>query len=450
MVPASCPGEPAIATVDLWYLIIGALLLLMGLMGTIWNQLPLSPAMLYLPIGYALGPSGAALVALDPFANAGLLTLLTEIALLISLFTVGLKLRVPLTDPIWMLPLRLGVFGMIVTSGLIALAGFYLFKLPPAIAVLLGAILSPTDPVLASDVQINDVGDRDRLRFSLSGEGGLNDGTAYPVVMIGLFLLGIDEARGYGEPDGALLRSLWGIVAGFGAGWMMGRGVVRLALHLRQRYHKALGMEEFLTIGLIAVSYGVAHLIEGVGFIAVFASGVAMRHMEHQVSGAAPPAQVIGAVTTGDEPAVATHPKKAPAYMAETILGFNQQLEHIAEFVMVLLLGIMLSGSGFSTEGFMVAALLLLLVRPLATSLSLLGARVGPTQRRLIGWFGIRGIGSLYYLLFVLQYPWPLEQKQRLVAMVLSAVAVSVLLHGVSATPLMDHYQRRRHARMDE
>lgn len=422
----------------------------MGLMGTIWHQLPLSPAMLYLPIGYALGPSGASLVALDPFSNAGILTLLTEIALLISLFTVGLKLRVPLSDPIWMLPLRLGIIGMLLTAGLVAVIGVYLLKLPLAIAVLLGAILSPTDPVLASDVQINDVGDRDRLRFSLSGEGGLNDGTAYPVVMVGLYLLGVDEGRSYGDPQGALLHSLWGIVAGFGTGWFMGRAVVRLALHLRQRYHQALGMDEFLTIGLIAVSYGVAHLIEGVGFIAVFAAGVAMRRIEHQASGAAMPDKVIGAVTTGEEPAVATHPQKAPAYMAETVLSFNQQLEHIAEFVMVLLLGIMLSESGFSLDGLVVAALLLLVVRPLAVNLSLLGARVGRSQRWLVGWFGIRGIGSLYYLVFVLQYQWPMEQKHRLVPMVLSAVALSVLLHGISATPLMERYHRRRHTRMDE
>jgi NhaP-type Na+/H+ or K+/H+ antiporter len=378
-----------------------------------------------------------------------LLTLLTEIALLISLFTVGLKLRVPLSDSIWLLPLRLGVIGMLITSLLIACMAVVLLKLPLAIAVLLGAILSPTDPVLASDVQINDVGDRDRLRFSLSGEGGLNDGTAYPVVMSGLFLLGVREAHDYGGPQ-VILHAAWGIAAGFGSGWMMGRAVVRLVLHLRQRYHQALGMEEFLTIGLIAVSYGVAHLIEGVGFIAVFAAGVAMRRIEHQASGATSPAKVIGSIPADNEPAIATHPHKGPAYMAETVLGFNQQLEHIAEFVMVLLLGILLSGSGFSREGFAVAAFLLLFVRPLSVNLSLLGAHVGKTQRWLMGWFGIRGIGSLYYLVFVLQYAWPMEHKQRLVSMVLTAVTLSILLHGISATPLMDRYHRRRLPRGDE
>lgn len=415
----------------------------MGLLGSIWQRLPLSPAMLYLPIGFVLGPSGVALVSLDPYGNATLLTLLTEIALLISLFTVGLKLRVPLSDSIWRLPLQLGVTGMLLTVALVAFAGIVLLQLPPAVAVLLGAILAPTDPVLASDVQIRESGDHDRLRFSLSGEGGLNDGTAYPVVMFGLALLGVPEAADY-RLLSAVPYAIWGIAAGLVSGWLLSRGVVRLALHLRQRYHRTLGMEEFLTLGLIAAAYGVAHLIHGVGFIAVFAAGVAMRRIEHQASGPVQPAEVIGAVPAGNAPAVATHPKRAPAYMAETILSFNQQLEHIAEFVMVLLLGVMLSGAGFSREGVLIAAVLLLVVRPVAVNLSLLGARVRRSQRWLMGWFGIRGIGSLYYLMFALQYDWPQDIKQRLVSLVLTAVTISILLHGISATPLMDRYRQGR------
>lgn len=415
----------------------------MGLMGSVVQRLPLSPAMFYLAIGFALGPSGVGLVMLDPHRNAPLLTLLTEIALLISLFAVGLKLRVHLSDRIWRLPFRLGVLGMLVTSGLVACIGAYLLHLPWGIAVLLGAILSPTDPVLASDVQIKDAGDRDRIRFSLSGEGGLNDGTAYPVVMFGLFLLGVQEAAGFGSPL-ALLHVAWGLGAGLACGWLMGRALFSLVLYLRENFRQALGMEEFLTLGLIAVTYGVAHVIHGVGFVAVFAAGVAMRRVEHEASGQAEPAAVIGSVQAGDEPAVATDPKKAPAYMTETVLGFNQQLEHIAEFVLVLLVGIMLSTLGFSGEGVLVGALLLLVVRPLSVLVSLFRERVSRLQGLLMAWFGIRGIGSLYYLMFALQYEWPIEYKQRMVSMVLTAVAISVLVHGISATPLMDHYYARR------
>jgi sodium/hydrogen antiporter len=436
-------GEPQIDTVTIWYLIIGALLILMGLSGSVLKRLPLSPAMLYLAIGFALGPSGIALVTLDPYHDAHWLTQLTEVALLISLFSVGLRLRVAVNDPMWRLPVQLGVSGMLVTIALLACANFFLVGLSLGGAVLLAAMLAPTDPVLASDVQIQDVGDRDRIRFSMSGEGGLNDGTTYPFVMLGLYLLGAPGTEIYGG-RWAIPFMLWGVAGGLLSGWLLGRGVVALALYLRRRYRQALGMEEFFTLGLIALSYGVAHLIHGIGFVAVFAAGVAMRDIEHRSSGETGPKSVLGAVPPDAEATVAVHPSKGAAYMAETVLGFNQQLEHIAEFVMVLLLGIMLSATGFSFEGVLVAALLLVVIRPVAAAIALAGQHATRMQRWLVAWFGIRGIGSFYYLVFALQYPWQDDLKQRLVPLVLTVLAVSVLAHGVTATPLMEHYYRLR------
>jgi NhaP-type Na+/H+ or K+/H+ antiporter len=443
------PGGNQIDTVTIWFLIIGSLLVLMGLMGSVLQRLPLSPAMLYLAIGFALGPSGAGLIDLDPKSNAPLLTLLSEIAVLISLFAVGLRLRVELADRIWWLPWRLGLLAMLITIGLLTGVGVYLLKLPLGAALLLAAILAPTDPVLASDVQIKDVGDRDRIRFSLSGEGGLNDGTTYPFIMAGLYLLGVQEAQAYSTPWWLAAHASWGIAAGLASGWMMGRIVVGLVLYLRENWHEALGMEEFLALGLIALSYGVSQLIHGIGFLAVFAAGVAMRRIEHSVSGAAAPAEVIGAIPVGDDAATATDPDKAPAYMAEVVLAFNQQLEHIVEFVMVLLLGIMLSGSGISAEGIVVAALLFFLIRPVSTIISLAGARVTRMQRRLLAWFGIRGIGSLYYLMFALQYWRHPDLTERFVSLVLTVVAVSILVHGISATPLMEQYYKHRDRRLE-
>jgi NhaP-type Na+/H+ or K+/H+ antiporter len=421
----------------------------MGLVGSVLQRLPLSPAMLYLAIGFALGPSGAGLIDLDPKSNAPLLTLLCEIALLISLFAVGLRLRVDLADRIWWLPLRLGVLAMLITIGLLTAVGVYVLKLPLGAALLLAAILAPTDPVLASDVQIKDVGDRDRIRFSLSGEGGLNDGTTYPFIMTGLYLLGVQEAQAYSTAGGLAAQASWGIVAGLTSGWLMGRIVVGLVLHLRENFHEALGMEEFLALGLIALSYGVSHLIHGIGFLAVFAAGVAMRRIEHSASGDTAPAEVIGSIPVGDDPVAATDPETAPAYMAEVVLAFNQQLEHIVEFVMVLLLGIMLSGSGISADGLVVAALLFVVIRPVSAMISLAGARVTHMQAHLMAWFGIRGIGSLYYLMFVLGYWRHPDLTDRFVSLVLTVVAVSILVHGISATPLMEHYYRHRDRRYE-
>jgi len=436
-------AEPQIDIVIVWYLIIGALLILMGLAGSVLKRLPLSPAILYLVIGFLLGPSGLRLVALDPYRDAHWLTRLSEIALLISLFAVGLRLRVATNDRIWRLPVRLGVLGMLATIALLACASFFLVGLALGAAILLAAILAPTDPVLASDVQIQDVGDRDRIRFSLSGEGGLNDGTAYPFVMLGLYLLGAPAGVGF-DGSAAFVVVPWSIAAGLGSGWLLGRSVMRIALYLRQHHHQALGMEEFLMLGLIALAYGIAHLLHGIGFLAVFAAGVALRRTEHEASGASAPDAVIGAVKPGHAAELAIDPSRGPAYMAETVLGFNRQLEHIAELAMVLLLGIMLSGSGISFEGLLIAALLLLVIRPLASAFALAGEWVSPVQRWLVAWFGIRGIGSFYYLMFALQFHWQDDLKRRFVPLVLTVVAVSVLVHGITATPLMEAYYRRR------
>jgi NhaP-type Na+/H+ or K+/H+ antiporter len=158
------------------------------------------------------------------------------------------------------------------------------------------------------------------------------------------------------------------------------------------------------------------------------------------------PNEVIGAVLVGDEASVATDPDKAPAYMAETVLGFNQQLEHIAEFAMVLLLGVILSGTGISLEGVFIAALLICIVRPVSVLAVLASTSIARSQRRLMAWFGIRGIGTLYWLMYALQYEWQPDLSDRFISTVLTVVAVSIVVHGISATPLMGAYHRRRAA----
>ncbi|SFI04164.1 sodium/proton antiporter, CPA1 family (TC 2.A.36) [Collimonas sp. OK307] len=448
-------GGIAIDQSTIWYLIVGALLLSMCLMASLLDRLPISPAMFYLPVGYILGPAVSGLINVSLVQHAELLTTLAKMALLLSLFTVGLKLRLPFRDPIWRLPLRLGVLAMLVTIPLVTLAGMYMFNLPLGAAILLGGILAPTDPVLASDVQIKDVTDRDRIRYSLTGEGGLNDGTAFPFVMLGLSLLGVPSATAYINTY-AILHVAWGIAAGLVGGWLIGWLVGRLVVGLRLRFRLALGMEEFLGIGLIALAYGVTEAIHGIGFLAVFAAGLAIRRIESTNSGLQevdPDQQrtVVHIASASHKEKVATHPAKASAYMTETVLGFNQQLEQFAEFVMVTLTGILLSHIGFSAAGALLALLLFFVIRPLSVAFALTGARVSPLQRRLMAWFGIKGIGSLYYLVFALQYRWLAPAGYRSTAlaptissMVLTVVAMSIVMHGISSTPLMDMYQRRR------
>lgn len=192
----------------IWFLITGTLLLLMVLIGTVLKRLPISTAIIYLLIGVALGLYGVGYLRIDPLASAAALEHISEIAVLISLFTVGLKLRVSVFDRAWRLTLRLAGWTMLMTIALITAFAIPTLNMPLGVALLLAAILAPTDPVLASDVQVYDASDRDRVRFGLTGEGGLNDGIAFPFVMLGLGMMGLHDL-GEGGVDWLWRDVLW-------------------------------------------------------------------------------------------------------------------------------------------------------------------------------------------------------------------------------------------------
>jgi NhaP-type Na+/H+ or K+/H+ antiporter len=429
--------------VSLWYLIVGTVFALMALASSYLRRLPLSTSLLYLLVGIGIGPAGLGLLRLDPIGDAKLLEHLTEVAVIISLFTSGLKLRAALRDPIWRIPLRLAFLSMAITVALIAAAAMLGLGLSLGAAVLLGAILAPTDPVLASDVQVEKPTDQDRLRFGLTGEAGLNDGSAFPFVMLGLGLLGLHELGAYGWRWLAV-DLIWATAAGLGVGWLLGQLIGRLVVYLRQTYREAVGLDDFLALGLIALAYGAAHLIYAYGFLAVFAAGLSLRHLELEANGDDSPAASEVDATPGDE-AMATDPEQAPAYMAQAVLGFNEQLERVAEVAMVVLLGSILVPllPAVPAAAIWFIPLLLLAIRPAAVLLGLIGSATGPLQRALSGWFGIRGIGSLYYLMYALTHGVEGELATTLVALTALTVAVSIVAHGISVTPLMQRYTKK-------
>lgn len=425
----------------LWHIVIGAILISMALAASVLRRAPLSTSILYMGVGIALGPVGFGLLQLDPLANSALLERLTEVAVIISLFAAGLKLRMPLLEGRWRVAVRLAFGSMAITVGLIALVGVGLLGLPVGAAILLGAVLAPTDPVLASDVQVRHVQDRDRLRFSLTGEAGLNDGTAFPFVMLGLGLLGLHEI-GEGGWRWLAVDVIWAILAGLGIGWLLGMAIGRLIVYLRREYKESVGLDDFLALGLIAFSYGVALLAHAYGFLAVFAAGLAVRRIERLSNEQKPPEAVMVAVNPGSVEEVATDPEKAPAYMAQAMLGFSEHLERMGQIGVVMLVGAMLHPPNLAWEAIWVAPLLFLAIRPTAVTLGLLGSDTPRLQRTLMGWFGVRGIGSIYYLMYAIQHGLPPALAQQLTALTLTIVAVSIVVHGISVTPMMNLYQR--------
>jgi len=232
-----------------------------------------------------------------------------------------------------------------------------------------------------------------------------------------------------------------------GLGGAAGAAIGKLVIYLRTRHKEAVGVDEFLSLGLIAIAYGVAVLCHASGFLAVFAAGLALQRIEATSDVVLPSAAAKAKVIFGaeSEKEIATNEELAGTYMMRAVQGFNGQLERIAELVVVLATGAMLSYTYIPHGALAFVLLLFLVARPAAVWVGLLGATsISRDQRLLISWFGIRGVGSIFYLLYAINHGLPLVLAQQLIAITLTTVAASIVVHGISVTPLMSLYARRK------
>lgn len=239
-------------TTATWFILLGSLLLVVGFTASYIKTVPATSAIVYLVIGFVVGPMGFGLFHFNPLKESALLELLTEIAVLISLYCAGVKMPAPVKFSRWRTPLRLAVVSMAFTVGLVALFGYYWLSLPLGAAVLLGAVVAPTDPVLATEVQTRHAGDPDRLRFALTCEAGINDGSAFPFVMLGLGLLGLHDLGDTGWRWLAV-DVVWASGAGIGIGILAGCGVGWIVHTTRKTFTHSEFLENFLGLGLIAL-----------------------------------------------------------------------------------------------------------------------------------------------------------------------------------------------------
>lgn len=333
----------------------------------------------------------------------------------------------------------------------VALFAHLALHLSLGLSMLLGAVLAPTDPVLASDVSVNNASDRDRMRHGLTGEAGLNDGMAFPFVILALQWL--DHGRiGEWLVHWSLYRLAWAVPIALLFGYALGKGAGQLAIALRARHRDTAAPSDFLALALIALSYVGAHAIGAWGFLAVFAAGVGLRRAEWAVvdetphpsshttdSAVHPPAEelVLAHPSNDDlkEPAVA-----AGALVAETT-SFGDTIERLLEVLLVVIVGVSLAHH-WDARAIPIAMFLMLVLRPLATHLILIGTPSSTSQRSLIGWFGIRGIGSLYYLCYALNHGVSGEAASDASGLTISIIALSVVVHGVSARPVLAWYER--------
>ena len=329
-----------------------------------------------------------------------------EFALLVAVLGAGLKIDRRFSWRRWASTWRLLFVVMLLSIAAIALAGWWLFGLSPGLAILAGGALAPTDPVLAGCVQVGPPGegDENEAKFGLTSEAGLNDGLAFPFVALGLAI-----AAGGLTTGSELLRwftvdLLWnvagGVVVGLGMGWTL----VNLNLRLPEPCRLAATNSGLAAVGLAFLAYGLAAAIGCNGFLAMFCEALMVRNL-------------VSSWT------------------------YSRRLNHAAEqFEQVAMLAVLaafgmaigdglLAGVGLQEAGF--AMLVLLVVRPAATFLAFLGSAADIQTRAALGYFGMRGIGSLYYAIYAV-LNGPADAVHRLTPIVGLVVLASIFLYGTT------------------
>ncbi|MFF8315926.1 cation:proton antiporter [Streptomyces bobili] len=405
---------------------LGAGALLAAVLPRVVAGRPLSLPLVFLVGGICVYLLPLPLPVIDPVDDRLLTEHITEIGVIIALMGAGLALNRPVGRRRWGTTWRLLGFTMPLTVVATALLAWWLLDWPPAAALLLAAVLSPTDPVLASEVRVGepteDEHDEDEVRFALTSEAGLNDGLAFPLTYAALALAAAagggwsaDWVGGWVAEELAFkctVGVLCGLLVGRLLGWLffMARSpVLRLSEH----------REGFVALGATFLSYGVTELVGGYGFLAVFATACTIRAAER-------------------------------AHGFHNVLhDFVEQIERLFTATVLFLLGAFIALGGLAPltwQGAVTGLALLVVIRPLSGWAGLLGGRPGRQERWVIASYGIRGIGSLYYLAYALgQHDFPVPERE-LWAVVTFTVLASVLLHGVTAGPVVTRLDRLRTA----
>ena len=426
-----------------WFILIGCLMLARGLGAASIARLPFTSAMAYLGVGLLLGPMFLGLFSLDLVKQAPLLETLAEIAVLISLFCAGVKMPVPFSLARWLPSLRLAWLSMAFSVALVAAFACLVLDLPLGAGVLLGAILAPTDPVLATDVQVRHAGDSEQLRFMLTSEAGMNDGSGFPFVMLGLGLLGLHELGPHGSTW--LWRDLlWASAAAIALGAAAGALLAWLGWQVRAKEPKHEMLDDLAGLGLIALVYGVATWLHAWGFLAVFFAGVALRQTELLLAGAPKDRQgLLQAQQPHAVSAAKPHDSAVPLTVSGESLVFKEHLERLSELTLVLLLGGAVTAAAWNWRSWSVGLFLLLVARPASVMLGLLVSGTSMRLRGLAAWFGVRGIGSMYYLCYAIAHGVPPGLARELANITIVVIILSIVAHGLTVKPLLARYWRK-------
>ncbi|HEX8553633.1 MAG TPA: cation:proton antiporter [Sphingomonas sp.] len=388
----------------------GLLIALVAWLPLALKKLPLSLPIVCIALGAAVFSIPQVGLRPSPLDYPELTERFTEFVVIIALMGAGLKLDRVFRWRRWAATWRLLAITMPLSIGAIALLGAWAGLAWP-IAILLGASLAPTDPVLAADVQVGPprTGEEDEVRFGLTSEAGLNDGLAFPFVHLAIMLA---ASAATGEPwlwEWLGYRVFWEIGASVVAGWAIGRGVGWLTFHVPGETKLAQTGDGLIAIAATLVAYGIAEMIHSYGFLAVFVTALTLRHAHRNHD------------------------------FHRDMHDVTEQIERLAMMVLLLVFGgALVSGllSALTWRDVGVALAILLIVRPVAGLIGLLGFRAEPMEKMTIAFFGIRGVGSIYYLAYGLNH-MEVSDPARMWGIMGLVVLLSILLHGLTVTPVM-------------
>ena len=386
------------------YLVAGLVVL-----GVVWLPLVLAGTTLTLPIfavaaGWLLfGLTGRSDLISN---NLHAVEILTEIVLIVSVMGAGLKIDRRFTLASWGSTWRLLAIVMPGVIFGIALLAVWILEVPLGVGILIGAVLAPTDPVLASAVGLGPPGrgEEGEVRFALTSEAGLNDGLAFPFVVLGTTLLAGQADHGSTFLHWLLFEVLWKVLSAAVVGGVLGYCLVQLNDRIPTRFRLSTSGEGLAIIGIMFLVYGCAEIASANGFVAVFSSGVAIRNSTRKLD-----------------------------YTKETY-AFAQQIERLLMVIILLLFGGVLAGGilpGVSLDRITFVVLALFAVRPLFVALGFIGSSVTIRERTAIGYFGIRGLGALYYGFYAMSHG--AADVENLWPEISFAVLLSVVVYGVTA-----------------
>lgn len=400
---------------------LGAMILLVAWLPILLKRLPLSLPIICVGVG-------AALFSVEPFSGWAphpektptLVERAAELIVIVSLMGAGLKIERALGWRSWNVTWRLLGVAMPITIFLVMLLGHQLLGLGLATALLLGGALAPTDPVLAGDVQIeHDENEEEaEAKFALTSEAGLNDALAFPFIHLAIALAAVGGSQAKVLTDWVLEDVVWKLGVGTALGWAFGWLIGWIIYRLPPGTRLSRTGDGFIALGATLSVYGATEFAHGYGFLAVFIAGLMIRRAAQGHN------------------------------FNKRLHDFADESERLLMMLLLLLFGGMLAAgllAGIGWEEMVFAALMLLVIRPLAGWISLLGVQRPKLELAIIAFFGIRGLGSVYYLSYGFNHG-SFEYEYSLWGTVGLIIAASILMHGVLVTAALNrlghHYRK--------